>query len=200
MATTHAPGRPRSHDVDSAILRAAVDLLASKGPVGLTINAVARRSRVARASIYLRYPSREALMAATLRAAIGRDPAPLSGDLRTDLGRAAVQAQGILATASFQAVLPEVVRGLLRQTGSDGSITFDLVAPNFKPLADEYDRDAEGAGLRTDVDPELAGTVIVGTLLMSLLTEGRPPTPEMASQMVEIILDGLRAGAAQPVV
>jgi AcrR family transcriptional regulator len=198
MDNSHVPGRPRSHDVDAAILRAAVELLASNGPEGLTINAVARRSRVARASIYLRYPSRSALLSATLRAAIGREPFPLSGDLETDLRRAAAQTQAILANPGFRAVLPEVVRGLLRQQDGDDAISYDMVSPNRRPIADAYRRLAASSGLRTDVDPDLVGCAIVGTLLMFLLAEGVPPTPEMASQTVEIILDGLKAGAAEP--
>jgi len=199
METNHAPGRPRSHDVDASILKAAVEILASKGPDGLTINAVARRSGVARASIYLRYPSTQALMAATLRAAIGREPYPLSGDLETDLRRAAVQVQAILANPAFRAVLPEVVRGLLRQPDGADAISYDMVSPNRRPMADAYSRLAASAGLRTDVDPDLAGCVIVGTMLMYLLAEGVPPSPELASQTVEIILDGLKAGAARSV-
>jgi AcrR family transcriptional regulator len=184
--------------VDVSILKAAVELLASKGPVGLTINAVARRSGVARASIYLRYPSSDALMAATLRAAIGREPYPLSGDLEADLRRGAAQAQAILANPVFRAVLPEVVRGLLRQPEGPDAISWDMVAPNRKPLADEYRRLAASAGLRTDVDPYLVFASVVGALLVLLLADGVPPTPEQASQTVEIILDGLKAGATQP--
>src|SRR6266498_1497376 len=137
METSHLPGRPRSHEVDDAILRSAVELLATRGPDGLTINAVARRSRVARASIYLRYPGRDALLAATLRAAIGREPFPLSGDIETDLRRTADQVQAILATPSFRPVLPEVVRGLLRQPAGDAGITYDMVSPNRTPIAAE---------------------------------------------------------------
>jgi AcrR family transcriptional regulator len=195
MDANHVPGRPRSHDVDAAILRAAVELLAAKGPDGLTINAVARRSRVARASIYLRYPGRNALLGATLRAAIGREPFPLTGDLELDLRQAADQVQAILATPAFRAVLPEVVRGLLRQGSGPDAISYDMVSPNRRPIAEEYLEQAASAGFRTDVDPDLAGSGIVGTLLMSLLANGVPPTPEMARQTVEIILDGLRAGA-----
>jgi AcrR family transcriptional regulator len=200
MENNHTPGRPRSHDVDVSILKAAVELLASKGPEGLTINAVARRSGVARASIYLRYPSSDALMAATLRAAIGREPYPLSGDLEADLRRGAAQAQAILANPVFRAVLPEVVRGLLRQPEGPDAISWDMVAPNRKPLADEYRRLAASAGLRTDVDPYLVFSSVVGALLVLLLADGVPPTPEQASQTVEIILDGLKAGAARSVV
>ena len=51
---SRTPGRPRSRSVDDAILRAAGELLRDAGVEGTTINAVARRSGVARASIYLR--------------------------------------------------------------------------------------------------------------------------------------------------
>lgn len=198
MENNHAPGRPRSHDVDASILKAAVELLGSKGPEGLTINAVARRSGVARASIYLRFPSTQALMTATLRAAIGREPFPLSGNLETDLRSAGAQVQAVLANPGFRAALPEVVRGLLRQPDGPDAISYDMVSPNRRPIAEAYANQAASAGLRTDVDPDLVGCVIVGTMLMFLLAEGVPPSPEMASQTVEIILDGLRSGASTP--
>ena len=41
-SVNHAPGRPRSHDVDAAILQAALELLAAHGPEGVTMNAVAK--------------------------------------------------------------------------------------------------------------------------------------------------------------
>jgi AcrR family transcriptional regulator len=191
----HAPGRPRSHDVDAAILKAAVELLARKGPDGLTINAVARRSGVARASIYLRYPGREALLAATIRRAMGREPYPLSGDLERDARTGAAQTQAILATPSFRAVLPELVRGFLRQADGENAISFELVAPNMRALADEYRRQAAISGFRDEIDPELPGMLIVGTLLLSLLVDGVPATPAMAAQTVEIVLAGLKVPA-----
>jgi AcrR family transcriptional regulator len=191
----HAPGRPRSHDVDAAILKAAVELLARKGPDGLTINAVARRSGVARASIYLRFPGREALLAATIRRAMGREPYPLSGNLERDARTGAAQTQAILATPSFRAVLPELVRGFLRQADGENAISFELVAPNMRPLADEYRRQAAISGFRDDIDPELPGMLIVGTLLLSLLVDGVPATPAMAAQTVEIVLAGLKVPA-----
>jgi AcrR family transcriptional regulator len=192
MENHHLLGRPRSHDVDAAILDAAVQLLAAKGPDGVTINAVARRSQVARASIYLRYPSREAMLAAALRAAIGREPYRLAGDIVADLRQGAAQAQGIFATPSFRAILPEVVRGLLQQAGNADGITSDMVAPNRRPLADAYRRTAAAAGLRTDVDPDLPFKMILGGVLMSLLADGVPPTNEEAAQIADLVINGLR--------
>jgi AcrR family transcriptional regulator len=198
MEVIHVAGRPRSHDVDAAILRAAIELLASGGPEGVTINAVARRSGVARASIYLRYPGRDALIAATLRGAIGREPYVLTGDLLADLRQGAIQAQAILANPQFRAVLPEIVRGLLRQREGSDVITWDVVAPNFAPIADEYQRLAAGAGLRTDVDPDLLARIVFGALLASLLIEGVPASVGDATRTVEIILKGFKVGADSP--
>jgi AcrR family transcriptional regulator len=198
MTSNHLPGRPRSHDVDASILDEAVALLAAKGPDGVTINAVARRSGVARASIYLRYPTRQALLAAALRAAIGREPYPLTGELLTDLHLGGLQAQAILANQRFRTVLPEIVRELLRTGDGADTITYDMVAPNRGPIAEEYRRLAGAAGLRTDVDPDMPMTVIVGTLLMWLLANGSPPTVAVAEQVVELTVAGLAVPATSP--
>ncbi len=194
----HTPGRPRSHDVDSAILQAALELLAARGPEGVTMNAVATRSGVARASIYLRFPGRDALLSATVRAAIGRDPFPLTGDLKADLRLVAGQAQAILANPGFRRVFPEIVRGLLRQPDGVDAITFETVGPNRAPIAEEYRRLAAGAGLRADIDPDLPARLILGGLLVYLLAEGVPPTPEMAAETAELVIDGLKSRGSPP--
>jgi len=193
MDTNHRAGRPRSRDVDEATLQAAVDLLAMKGPEAVTINAVARRSGVARASVYLRYPSRHALLDAALRAAIGRQPFPLTGELLADLRLGGAQAQAIFASPRFQAVLPEIVRDLLQQGDGPDTITYDMVAPNRRPLAEEYRRQAAGAGLRTDVDADLPLELVLGALLLHLLADGTPATSERADLVVDVVIDGLRA-------
>ena len=197
MENHHVPGRPRSHDVDAAILDAAVQLLAAKGPDGVSINAVARRSGVARASIYLRYPSRQVMLAAALRAAIGREPYRLTGEIEADLRQGAQQAQAIFATPSFRAILPEVVRGLLQQAGEAEGITSDMVAPNRRPIAEAYLRTAAAAGLRTDVDPDLPFKMILGAVLMSLLADGVPPTPGEAAQIADLVINGLQADSVR---
>src|SRR5688500_5827692 len=194
----HTPGRPRSQDVDTAILKAAVDLLAAHGPEGVTMNAVAKRSGVARASIYLRFQGRDAFLNATVRAAVGREPFPLTGDLPTDLRLVADQAHAILTNPDFRKALPEIVRGLLRQPDGPTATSFEVVAPNRVPISDEYRRLAAEAGLRADIDPDLPGRLILGSLLGFLLEEGMPPSAEMAAETAEIVIDGLRKRDQQP--
>ena len=61
------PGRPRSTEADEAILEAAVDLFAECGFDGLTVEGVAARANVGKATIYRRYPCKVDLVIAASR-------------------------------------------------------------------------------------------------------------------------------------
>jgi AcrR family transcriptional regulator len=58
-----APGRPRDPGVDRRIAQAALDLFADAGWAGFAMEAVARRAGVGKASLYLRWNTKEALLA-----------------------------------------------------------------------------------------------------------------------------------------
>ena len=187
-----AVGRPRSGTVDAAILRATIALLTEVGLAGTTINAVARRSGVARASIYLRYPGRDALLTAAIRAAIGREPIDATGDLENDFRRGAHQVRAVLSSAQFRTVLPMLIGGLLEPRAGPKAIPYEMLAPNRYLLVDEYRQLAAQAGMRADVDPEMAVDAMIGGLLNHLLRTGRPPSVEDADHVVDIVLNGLR--------
>lgn len=61
-----APGRPRSAKSHQAILDAAQTLLAERGIFNLTIEAIAERAGVSKASIYRRWPNKNALVVAVM--------------------------------------------------------------------------------------------------------------------------------------
>jgi AcrR family transcriptional regulator len=193
------PGRPRDADADRRILRACVELLTEVGAEATTMTAVIERSGVARATVYRRWPNREALLIAALRELKGRGPVPFTGDLQTDIARSAEQARHILAEDRFRSILPLLARDLVERPGRgsrrgrEGSATFHRVAPNHRRLAETYEALAAAAGLRSDVDGELVSDLIIGAQLARLLSSGRPPTKAMTDQLVEIVLAGLRA-------
>lgn len=67
--TAPAAGRPRSIELDQAILRAAFALFLEHGIAGASIEKIARRAGVAKTSIYRRWPTRDALLAQAIEAA-----------------------------------------------------------------------------------------------------------------------------------
>src|SRR5262245_37806067 len=62
-------GRPRSTEVDQAILRAAFMLFIEHGVAGASIEKIARQAGVAKTSIYRRWANRDALLAQAIEAA-----------------------------------------------------------------------------------------------------------------------------------
>jgi AcrR family transcriptional regulator len=168
-------------------------LFAEVGIDGATMSAVVARSGVARATVYRRWPNRDALIAAALHQVKGRAPYPISGDFETDLQRAAEQTRAIFAEPRFQSFLPTLVRDLLHERPRNGiSETFERVAPNHRRVAEEFGEFAEAAGLRTDIDPFVPSNLLVGAVLLRLLSTGQPATRAFANQVVDVILNGVR--------
>ena len=79
-------GRPRDPAVDEAILTAAVELLAEQGYSRLTMDQIASRAGVGKASVYLRWPNKVALVAEAIEHRSGVVPAlPDTGSLPEDM-------------------------------------------------------------------------------------------------------------------
>src|SRR5947199_6104940 len=79
-------GRPRSGRTEKAILQAASELVTSSGLADMTIEGVAERAGVGKASIYRRWPSKGALaFDAVLDAILATQPTPDTGSLEGDL-------------------------------------------------------------------------------------------------------------------
>jgi AcrR family transcriptional regulator len=79
-------GRRRDPAVDEAILAAAVDLLAEAGYARLTMGRVATRAQVGKASLYLRWPNKVALVAEAIQWRSRVVPeVPDTGNLREDM-------------------------------------------------------------------------------------------------------------------
>ncbi|MGE7437142.1 TetR/AcrR family transcriptional regulator [Kitasatospora sp. NPDC001175] len=83
-------GRPRSTDVDQAVIAATVELLIEPGYGVLTIEAVASRAGVGRPAVYRRWPTRDDLVVHALIHAVPPLEAPDSGDAVHDLRELAV--------------------------------------------------------------------------------------------------------------
>jgi AcrR family transcriptional regulator len=90
--TAHlAPGRPRDPEVDRRIAQAALDLFAEAGWAGFAMEAVARRAGVGKASLYLRWSTKEALLTDAVTVRLARVADVDTGTLHGDLVELATQ-------------------------------------------------------------------------------------------------------------
>ncbi|MGV9378637.1 TetR/AcrR family transcriptional regulator [Nonomuraea sp. NPDC003707] len=72
-------GRPRNQEADTAILAAALDLLIEYGAQQTSIEQVAKRAGVTRATVYRRYTDKTALLVRTLKWALHDNDPALTG-------------------------------------------------------------------------------------------------------------------------
>jgi AcrR family transcriptional regulator len=98
-------GRPRDPEVDRRIAQAALDLFGAAGWAGFSMEAVARRAGVGKASLYLRWSSKEALLTDAVTMRLSRVTDADTGTLRGDLTELAVQMLELYASPDSQAAL-----------------------------------------------------------------------------------------------
>jgi len=174
-------GRPRSQAVDAAILDAALALFIEHGVAGASLEKIARRARVAKTSIYRRWPSREALLAQAierLRSTVGP-----SVEMLDRVPPAAFA--GMLIEACGGIMRPQIRTMMLRLLGSIADAP-NLIAvyrdTYLMPRRDAFVRALarmQQAGLMPrDAAPDLVADTLIGALLQRLILAAGGDTPE----------------------
>jgi AcrR family transcriptional regulator len=104
-------GRPRDPELDRRIAQAALDLFGEAGWAGFAMEAVARRAGVGKASLYLRWSSKEALLTDAVTLRMSRVADVDTGTLRGDLIELAVQMLDLYAGPDSRAALRLALEG-----------------------------------------------------------------------------------------
>ncbi len=150
-------GRPRRAGADEEILTVAMTMLLEKGYRELTVDAVAERSGVAKTTIYRRWPSKGALVAAALAPAVEGAPPPKGGDVAGDLKHILSDAVTILRLGGDVRSDPELCE-----------VMRTAIAPHREQILTVLSR----ASLRADAS-------LVTDLLIGALMLGRMEVEEM---------------------
>jgi AcrR family transcriptional regulator len=185
-------GRPRSSEADRAILDAAVSLLDERGLAGMSIEEVAARAGVSKATIYRRWPSKGLL---ALDAFVGqfqsRQPQPDTGSLRGDL-RAAL---GSWVEAVTTTPAGRMLRGLIAEAQHDDSLRTAWRDRVLEPLRVRHrallDRAIARGEIQADVDQEVVLDLFFGAAQHRLLLGHLPLSEDFINRVVDIILDGI---------
>jgi AcrR family transcriptional regulator len=192
-AAAGRPGRPRNASYDKKILDAAVELLIENGYAGFTIEGVAARTGVGRPTIYRRWPSKAALAIAALEEGVPLDSTPDTGSLGEDL-RAFQRDRA--ARINLPATRP-IVSGLVSHAVADPDLAGAFIGWYLHRLEGVdviLQRAIHRGELPPYVDFELVNDLLLGPLFTRGVVRGQPLTPELADQIVDIVLAALRAG------
>ncbi|MAE94937.1 MAG: TetR family transcriptional regulator [Deltaproteobacteria bacterium] len=184
-------GRPRSEEAHQAILGATLELLAEVGFSALTVEGVANRAGVGKATIYRRWPSKLPLVVEAfgqLPAFEDVDSGSLEGDLKAMLR---TFLENFLATP-LATVYPSLAAE--RSHNPDlGELLDPVLKGRRQPLARAFERARERGEISPDINAELAADLVVGPIAVRLFFTGMQIHPDMVEPMIDLALCGLVA-------
>ena len=182
------PGRPRSLEADRAILRATVDLLADEGYGGVTMEGVAARAGVGKATVYRRWPSKSALVVDAVDTC--REHAlqpPDTGSVREDLLAFVRGFMHHLRTSDAGRVMPALVAELARSPELASAFREGFVQPRRAKVLEALRRGIERGEVRDGVDAELVADGVVALLMHRFLVTGMEIDDELPARVVDLL-------------
>ncbi len=188
------PGRPRSAQAHQAILDAAAALFIEEGFDAMSVEAVATRAAVGKATIYRRWPSKEDLVIDAIAQVFAEAPRPDTGSVRDDLVQMGRELHLLMSSSVTGGVFPPMAAEVARSSRLGRLYGGRVIAPRRAGLAEALRRGIERGELPADTDVELAIDMVVGTFLLRRLTHRlKRSDPAMAERAVDLVLAGLRA-------
>jgi AcrR family transcriptional regulator len=189
-------GRPRSAEADAAILGAAIDELAEHGFDELTIERVAHRAGVGKATIYRRWASKTELVVD----AVGSLKAPLAepstGSTRDDLIELLGAGVGSDDDPRLVRVLVGLCMELQRNAEMGARYRERFVEPRRRAAYEILQRAVDRGELRADTDFDLLLDAVVGPLFYRQLVAARAMSHDDFERLVDLVLHGASAASS----
>jgi AcrR family transcriptional regulator len=180
-----------------------VDLYGDAGWAGFSVEGVARRAGVGKASIYLRWPTKEALLDAALAASMANIPAIDTGTVRGDLIELARQLLDLYLAGGGRAAM---------RLGLDGAVVPPEIRERHAALGRSQILAARGIvrrGIRRgELPPSTSVTLLLDTLCGGAMMHATSTPTELrdrvvqgaatyAEKLVDFLLSSLLTSAAE---
>jgi AcrR family transcriptional regulator len=190
------PGRPRSARVDEAIIEAVLELL-SDGVTAeaLSMEAVAAKAGVGKATIYRRWTNKDALLIDAVASLKGPLPEIAGVSVRDDLltlmrpiGPAKVS---LRAASVLPCLIPE-----LKRSPKLHEVYQKVTAPRRQLLRDVIERGMASGELRADLDVDVVIAMLVGPMVAQAVMNWNPDLDRetLAERLLTTAWPALTAG------
>jgi AcrR family transcriptional regulator len=189
-----SPGRPRSERAHRAILQAANELLESEGFAAVTVETIAERAGVSKATIYRWWPNRAAVvMDGFLSLVSSKVPFPHTGRARAD-----IRIHMRRLAEAFSGKIGRTVAALIAEGQSDPELAEALRSRWLSVRRAEarkiLELGIERGELREDLDLEVAVDVLYGPIYYRMLVGHAPLEEDFANALADHVFAGFSAG------
>lgn len=162
---TKARGRPRNPLFDEAILETTRAALVDAGYARLSIEGIARQSRVAKTTVYRRWPSKAVLVwDAVFGTVVAETILPDTGTLQEDLTRLVAEIAGVLGSPVARAAMPGLLTDFTSADPLRQVVQQSFLSRARAQLVIPFERAAERGELRPSASVPTALAALVGGL------------------------------------
>lgn len=180
-------GRPRSVEKQQAVLAATLELAREVGINGMSMDGLAARAGVAKATIYRRWKSKEALVIDALRTAIipfdDVDTGTLRGDLDVYLGELVDR----FAEESMNDILPHLIEAGCRDDAIRESLD-DYIRNRRAPLRAVFDRAVQRGEFAGHLDLDVLIDAMIGPFIYRRLLTHDPIDADFVDKLLAIVM------------
>jgi AcrR family transcriptional regulator len=183
-------GRPRSVEADQAILAATLDLASEVGITGMSMDDVAQRAGVSKATIYRRWCSKEALVLDALRSAVLPFDDVDSGTLRGDLDVYVGELTRRFGPGPMNDVLPHLIEVSCHDETIRSSLD-DYIRVRRVPIRTILTRAVERGELPPDTDIDVTIDTMIGAFVYRRLLSHDTIDEHFAARLRAIVFPSL---------
>lgn len=190
-------GRPRSAAADSAIIEAVLSLIEDGVSIAeLSMERIAREAGVGKATVYRRWPGKNALMLDVMRSLDVPSPPAAGLSVRDDLVSLLEFLRHRGLAKRGLALLRTVVSHVRAQPELWAEYHATVIRARHEALLGVLRRGVANGEIRADHDLDTLADLFVGPMLARALLHERTELPEgLPADLVDLVLEGVRPGA-----
>ncbi|WP_225442902.1 TetR/AcrR family transcriptional regulator [Paenibacillus lycopersici] len=172
------------------ILTTAFELLSEGGVTSFTVDEVARRSGVAKTTIYRHWPTREALVIDACSRMIAEQETPDTGSLEDDITAILAEIAKLLPTANWSFVLPSIVDAAERNP-EFAEIHSRIQRGHAAPLREVLQRAIDRGELSAHADVSTAVAALLGPLFYRRWFSREPIDGQFVKAIIKRVIASL---------
>jgi AcrR family transcriptional regulator len=184
-------GRPRDASVDAAIVQAVLEVLEEVGLGAMSMDAVAARAGVGKATIYRRWSSKEDMVIDVVASLVAAVEVPETDSIRTDLITLLERLRVFMSDVKGGSIFPWLVGEVAAGTEVGRHYANAVILPRRAMIAQVIGHAIEIGTLRPDLDVQLAVDMITGAaILRKLIQPMRGVDESWEEKLVDMLLEG----------
>lgn len=173
------------------VLTTAFELLSESGVGGFTVDEVARRSGVAKTTIYRHWPTREALVIDACSRISDEQEVPDTGSLDGDLTAILTNIGHLLGTARWSSVLPSII-DVAERDPEFAAIHRRIQHGHAAPLREVIDRAADRGEIAATADRPTMIAGLMGPLFYRRWFSREPIDEQFVKRIVRNVISNQR--------